>query len=323
MFVAISRQLSALLCCAALTLPAQAHGPAIPVGDGKLANAPRVGYLFTCMRMVSADRAGARGDVPWIRDGMWYPDEKLVVNGQVRWPNARLSIAKEGERRVIRTNDLPNHTTGVFPVAGSDPAARWDPNPNSIREQDFVLALPVEPQLAREPSCVGGEVGILNSGVLLFNAVDAGGRDAVAHEIQDSCNGHPQRTGQYHYHGPSTCIDDPEGKAGKHSSLLGYAFDGFGIYGTRGENGKTLRSADLDECHGHSHAVMWEGSLRTMYHYHLSEDFPYSVGCYRGTPAFRGPVGGPGSGEDGRPPRGGPDGERRGPPPGGMPPPRP
>ena len=32
---------------------------------------------------------------------------------------------------------------------------------------------------------------------------------------------------------------------------MGYAIDGFGIFGRYGDGGKALTSADLDECHGH------------------------------------------------------------------------
>jgi hypothetical protein len=38
-----------------------------------------------------------------------------------------------------------------------------------------------------------------------------------------------------------------------------------------------MSNADLDECHGHEH-----GSLG--YHYHATIEYPYTVGCYRGTP---------------------------------------
>ena len=48
----------------------------------------------------------------------------------------------------------------------------------------------------------------MTTGVALFNAFDAGGRDAGAWEVQDGCNGHPQITSEYHYHTLSTCIQD-------------------------------------------------------------------------------------------------------------------
>jgi hypothetical protein len=63
---------------------------------------------------------------------------------------------------------------------------------------------------------------------------------------------------------------------------MGYILDGFGIYGHHGEGGRELTSADLDECHGHTHPIEWDGQMVTMYHYHATWDFPYTVGCMRG-----------------------------------------
>jgi hypothetical protein len=125
-------------------------------------------------------------------------------------------------------------------------------------------------------------VGILLSGAVLFNALDAPGRDAVAHETQDSCQGHPQEAGVYHYHSLSSCVKDETGPDG-HSKLLGYAVDGFGIFGHKDRGGRTLTSADLDECHGHTHVIDWDGKRVRMYHYHATWDFPYTVGCLRGS----------------------------------------
>jgi len=44
-----------------------------------------------------------------------------------------------------------------------------------------------------------------------------------------------------------------------------------------------LSSADLDECHGRTSSVSWNGKRRRMYHYVMTLDFPYAVACYRGT----------------------------------------
>jgi hypothetical protein len=62
-----------------------------------------------------------------------------------------------------------------------------------------------------------------------------------------------------------------------HSGIVGYINDGFPIYGYNGEEGKEMSNEDLDECHGHAH-----GSLG--YHYHATIEYPYTVGCYKGTP---------------------------------------
>ncbi len=128
-----------------------------------------------------------------------------------------------------------------------------------------------------------GAIGVLTTGVVFFNALDALGRDGVAHEIQDACQGHPEVSGMYHYHSLTECLpDSDEG----HSALMGYVFDGFGFYGVRGEEGEVLTNADLDECHGHIHEIEWEGDAVAMYHYHATYEYPYTIGCYRGTPVM-------------------------------------
>jgi YHYH protein len=67
--------------------------------------------------------------------------------------------------------------------------------------------------------------------------------------------------------------------------LAGYAIDGFPIFGPY-EEGKELVSADLDACHGHVHAIIDQGVPTSMYHYHITEDAPYTLGCFRGTPVY-------------------------------------
>jgi hypothetical protein len=229
---------------------------------------------------------GAFTDGPWIGDdGTFDFTTKAEVDGEVAWPS-QLNLRLDGNRRLVTGNDLPEHTTGVYPIQPGDDAYRYDRNPNSIASQSLVWSLPADPVEAQSPSCVGlGPIGVMVSGAYIFNALDALGRDALAHEIQDHCQGHPERSGAYHYHSPSTCVDDP---GDGHSNLEGYALDGFGIFGSRGEDGQELSSGDLDTCHGHTHVVEWDGQPVEMYHYHLTWDYPYSVGCYRGTPVRAG-----------------------------------
>lgn len=138
------------------------------------------------------------------------------------------------------------------------------------------------PSIADRETCLGGgPIGVLLSGSVFFDALDGEGRDAVAHETQDACQAHPERSGAYHYHSLTTCLADP---GTGHTALLGYARDGFGIYGVRGEDGKTLTNADLDECHGHVHTITWDGASVSLYHYHATYEYPYTLGCFKGTP---------------------------------------
>lgn len=269
---------------AVLFIAATAHGhepdvTRLPIGDGKRSDALKVGWLWACR--IEEDGRGPLVTGPWIKaDGTYDFSAKPAIAGAVTWPH-RFFMSIAGNRRVFTSDDLPNHPTGVFPVAPEDPARRYDPNPNRITPQRVEFSVPAEPALAT-PQCAPGAVGILLTGTVLFNGFDANGHDAVAHELQDKCQGHPQQSGTYHYHSVTTCFDDTTLPNG-HSTLVGYAIDGFGIYGRRGEGGAVLSSTDLDPCHGHTHTIEWNGKTVEMYHYHGTQDFPYTVGCLRGT----------------------------------------
>jgi hypothetical protein len=125
---------------------------------------------------------------------------------------------------------------------------------------------------------MGGEVGVMLTGVALFNGFDAGARDAGAWEVQDSCSGHPQMEGEYHYHTLSSCIHTVSVHA-----VIGFALDGFPITGPQVSNGNVLTTRDLDACHGITSAISLNGRTITTYHYVMTQDFPYSVSCFRGT----------------------------------------
>jgi len=259
---------------------------ALPVGADPVSSAA-VGKVFSCQTSFPSNAPGAFNTGDWFNgDGTWDLTKKPTVDGSVTWPDANITITTKGSTRVIAGNGLPTkQTTGNYPVASSDDAYQYDRNPNSISAQTVSISLPKNPKVASTPTCVGlGTVGILVNGVQVFNALDAGGRDAVAYEIQDSCQGHPERSGTYHYHSISTCVLDQLDAGTGHSKLVGYAADGFGIFGPRGTNGEAVTDADLDECHGHIHKVKFNGKTQKIYHYHATAEYPYTVGCYRGTP---------------------------------------
>jgi len=266
------------------TTPVVIDSKQIPVGDGKLLTTvpTEVGYLYVCY---IPDSPNLPGKAPWINTttGTWDQTIKPSVRGSVAWP---FNFAVNGPTHYVSGNGLPKHRTGTFGIAITDPVYKYDKNPNTIAAEPIAWQLPLAPVVASSPTCThGGAIGVLLSGARIFNASDADGRDAVAHEVQDACDGHPQSKSIYHYHNLTRCSDQTD-IAGQHSPLVGYVADGFGLFGNQGEKGVALTNADLDICHGHTHAIALDGGLPAdSYHYHATKEFPYTVGCFRGTPA--------------------------------------
>ena len=72
--------------------------------------------------------------------------------------------------------------------------------------------------------------------------------------------------------------------------LTGYAMDGFGLFGLYGDQGQEITNAELDECYGHTHRIQWNRSESETYHYHLTNAYPYTVSCFRGSGGHRVPA---------------------------------
>lgn len=270
-----------------------AYGPidlsAVPLGDGYVSTTPRVGYVDSCVTHFMPN-VGSQVDGPWIdtKTRTWDYLTKIAVNGRIKWPTGSFAVKIVGEQRAIDFNDLPiDHATGIFPIQATSAAYRYDMNPNRIAAQKFDWRLPLHPTAAKTPGCTnGGPIGVLDDGVVLFNALDGEGRDAGAHEVLDICAGHPDPADVYHHHDIPPCILNKLRNGT--TTLVGYALDGYGIYVVRRANGTLPTNTALDACHGTTSTVMWNGKPTRIYHYVATIEYPYTVGCYHGTPIAAG-----------------------------------
>lgn len=247
---------------------------ALPLGDGKYTTDPngaKKGDVYSCGPHTGG---GAQVNGPWIHGKTWDSTAKVTVDGSVHWKSV-LKVSVSASKLKLSGNGLPSHATGVYPISSSDDAYQYDRNPNSIRVRPFSYSLPARPKVASAPNCIAGPIAVMLTGALLYDGLDAEGRDAPAHEVQDRCDGHPDPTGSYHYHSLSPCA-----RVGKTATLVGYALDGFGIYA----GGKAVSTAAQDLCHGTTSVVPWRGKKVRMYHYVMTQDYPYSLSCFRGTP---------------------------------------
>jgi hypothetical protein len=263
---------------------------AIPLGDNKYVTTPEVGHLDSCQTSFPPN-GGATSSGSWLdaAAGTRDSETKPAVEGSVTWSKTTYSVKTKGSRRVITTADLPKgEPTGTFPISASDPASRYDQNPNSVVRQKLTYRIPDQPVAASAPSCTSlGAIGVLDDGVVLLNALDAEGRDAAAHELLDRCDGHPMMAGMYHYHVVSPCLMPTSPSS---ATLVGYALDGYGIYVERNASGNLPTDADLDACHGRTSEVLFNNTMVDMYHYDATLEYPYTVGCYHGTPAASTPM---------------------------------
>jgi hypothetical protein len=121
----------------------------------------------------------------------------------------------------------------------------WAGDPNIPSNQNFVFKitrLPIQNTGDPVPTPLG-HIAVFRNGVSAFNAEDAMSyndmnvwhRNAVFFEGAsfDDCLGHPAPNGEYHHHVSPDCLYDHLNDQ-VHSDLIGYAFDGFPIYGAYG-----------------------------------------------------------------------------------------
>ncbi len=146
-----------------------------------------------------------------------------------------------------------------------------------------------------------GPIGYTITGEALFNPYEATGTPALEDNVSytftangvsetaafiDSCNSHAASVnGQtlWHYHGVPTCLTQTLDGTGP-SHILGFALDGFPIYGGRDINGNVISVSQLDACNGITSAT--PEFPNGAYHYVLPigvTNNRSSLTCYSGT----------------------------------------
>lgn len=149
-----------------------------------------------------------------------------------------------------------------------------------------------------------GVIGYMLSGEALYNPYEGDGttpalEDNVSYTFTDSsgtvqtasfidaCNSHPTPlSGGYtwHHHADPVCLTSQiDGSSGP-SHLIGFALDGFPIYGGRDINGNVISVSQLDSCNGITSAT--PEFPNGAYHYVLPigvTSKQSSLNCYTGT----------------------------------------
>jgi hypothetical protein len=193
------------------------------------------------------------------------------------------SVTSDGTYLTIKTTGLPDHKSVYYTstnalyenfTGATFAGNKFSKNPNSISSQLYTFKIPLNPKVATSHSATPlGPIGVSLNGVPFFNQY-AGPSQPLTNEIVsfDQYWGHPQQSGQYHYHVEPLYLTTV--KASK-SALLGFLLDGFPVYGPQ-ENGAAVLTSSLDAYHGHTHATTDYPS--GIYHYHITDTDPYING---------------------------------------------
>lgn len=240
-------------------------------------NADRLYYLTDRLETPFADNMTG-----WLKRG--YLDLRGREVAQDKFVPDNVVVTFTPTHLVLNSHNLPNHPTAVFP----DVTRSLDGNPHHIREQDQTFYLPLEPQVNPQHQPMldynsrnamnPGPIGVACNGVVFFDPYDADSVDALWR--LDRCCGHPSPMQQYHYHKYPVCVKTPWLDDGTgHSPLIGFALDGFPLYGpyeSAGIMAKDDASNPLNQFNLHEDAA--RGA-----HYHVTPgQFPHIIGGYWG-----------------------------------------
>jgi hypothetical protein len=266
-------------------------GPTDPPRQFDHTNADRLHYRAERLETPFAGNTSA-----WLRRGYLDHENNLVTKDRFVADSVVLSFTDK--HLVMQSKNLPNHPTAVFP----DRLQFIDGNPNYIQEKRNTWYIPLEP--SENPKRVAmseenkralpmGPIGVAMNGVVFFNPFDhIAEADAVWR--LDRCCGHPSPSNSYHYHKYPVCVNTPWADDGTgHSPLIGFAFDGFPVYGPYESAGILARDATghpLNEFNLHIDEARGP-------HYHVTPGkFPHIIGGYwgevemRNRPAKKGPA---------------------------------
>ncbi|WP_038199663.1 YHYH protein [Vibrio nigripulchritudo] len=291
--------------------------------DGNITN-----YNFTSLSGDCLDYIGS------LTSSVTDIQRSLAFNGSV-------SISSAGNKCVIESNHIPNHDF-------NDQSASFATN---VSEQDSDYEITANPSFATSTTALSMAVseGVFLNGVnvdMLAAACYAVGSEPLGREKigcgqseinnpwrydpmsslngfgTDQHNAHVQPTGKYHYHGNPVAMFVQNCAGGNASPVIGFAADGFPIYGSCFDDNGTVRKATpsyrlksgtRQAVSGYTTPVSGQGvvasanydgqfrgdyeyvsglgdldecngmTVNGQYGYYITDSFPWVLNCFKGT----------------------------------------
>ncbi len=247
-------------------------------------------------------------------------------NAPANLPAVSLTARCEGAHLIVQTNSIPNHPTGEFPTRDNPNAIAPVQATYELPLNPAIATQPTYYRLGMLFGIALNGIPFDPIAAEFWNDDPRSGWNVNPVKNRDlgidTSNAHVQPTGKYHYHAMPEGLLMVLNK-GEAVTLIGYAADGFPVYarygysqvkdassaikviqssyrlksGTRpnGPGGAydgtyvedyeyVSRSGDLDACNGRFGVTPEypEG----VYHYYVTDDFPYVPRCHIGTPTM-------------------------------------
>ena len=203
--------------------------------------------------------------------------------------SCNVTLTKSGSNVIVSTNDIPDYksyyynTTDACYEAFSSTARKA--NPNLISSQTISMTIPYAPTAASSATATpDGAIGVAVNGVAIFDNTAAPGDDIYNEEATfDKCDGHPEKTGKYHYHSEPGPISNSD------TAFVGVLRDGFPVYG-RNDYETGAVATGLDSQGGKTGKTV-DSTTTSVYHYQTNLQtngtksvYFLTLGYYKGTP---------------------------------------
>jgi phosphatidylethanolamine-binding protein (PEBP) family uncharacterized protein len=187
----------------------------------------------------------------------------------------RVSVTCDDEYAYIASSTYPNHLV----MTGIKGTNEQVPVPTT----DYAAPIKLHPNKADTLTTIDAAVGVAVNGVPIYDYSSQGELDVYNYDEKhdtlalgqlDNCGGHAGRGDDYHYHVAPTCmIDTMKNKTS--NPIIGWAYDGYPLYGNHNPDGSSINTSELDVCNGQADDTFG-------YRYQTSTTPPYIIQCLVG-----------------------------------------
>ncbi len=209
--------------------------------------------------------------------GMGTSDRCAVITDSVNAAGFgdKVSVTCDAGYALIASDTYPAHSL-MNGITGTN-----DQVP--VPAPGYVSPIPLVPAKATTVTTIDAALAVAVNGVPIYDYTSQGLNNPAVYDPAadtkltgelDVCNGHSGRGDDYHYHAAPTCMMAAMANKGP-AAIIGWAFDGYPIYGNTAPDGSMLPAGSLDDCNGMADATFG-------FRYHTSDNHPYIVQCLDG-----------------------------------------